>query len=121
MSALTDLSVSQALDGMRRGEFSSLELTRACLEKIDALEPQLHAFLTLTPDLALAQAAAADRSMAEWRRSPTQTLAPLLGVPATPVPQGFVLKMAELSRGKDTPTGHWEMVGVQTTSFSLAR
>jgi phosphopentomutase len=42
-------------------------------------------------------------------------LTPLLGVPATATPQGFVLKMAELSRGKDTPTGHWEMVGVRTT------
>ncbi len=39
----------------------------------------------------------------------------LAGVPATAQPSAFVLKMAELSRGKDTPTGHWEMVGVQTT------
>lgn len=41
-------------------------------------------------------------------------LTQMQGVPATTAPQAFVLKMAELSRGKDTPTGHWEMVGVRT-------
>lgn len=40
----------------------------------------------------------------------------LQGVPAAERPQAFVVKMAELSRGKDTPTGHWEMVGVHTTN-----
>ncbi len=42
-------------------------------------------------------------------------LTPLLGVPAVAQPHAFLLRMAELSRGKDTPTGHWEMVGVETT------
>ena len=35
--------------------------------------------------------------------------------PVTP-PGAFILRMAEASRGKDTPTGHWEMVGVRTTT-----
>lgn len=30
-------------------------------------------------------------------------------------PTGFVARMVEVSAGKDTPTGHWEMVGVRTT------
>ena len=42
-------------------------------------------------------------------------LAKMDGVPAVPTPAAFVLRMAEASRGKDTPTGHWEMVGVRTT------
>ncbi len=42
-------------------------------------------------------------------------LTPLEGVAPAVQPQGFLLRMAELSRGKDTPTGHWEMVGVETT------
>lgn len=37
------------------------------------------------------------------------------GVAPAVNPQGYLLKMAELSRGKDTPTGHWEMMGVETT------
>lgn len=42
-------------------------------------------------------------------------LADMDGVPPASTPGAFVLRMAEASRGKDTPTGHWEMVGVHTT------
>lgn len=31
-------------------------------------------------------------------------------------PKGYVTKMAELSNGKDTMTGHWEMMGIETKS-----
>ncbi len=34
------------------------------------------------------------------------------GVPPDPAPHGFFGKMQERSRGKDTITGHWEMMGV---------
>jgi phosphopentomutase len=36
---------------------------------------------------------------------------PILGVPPVPKPAAFVGKMAERSKGKDTITGHWEMMG----------
>lgn len=36
----------------------------------------------------------------------------IIGVPASPKPQGSFGKMAERSIGKDTTTGHWEMAGV---------
>ncbi|MSP91014.1 MAG: phosphopentomutase [Myxococcales bacterium] len=44
-------------------------------------------------------------------------LTAIQGVPPPPPgtsPAGFVLKMAERSNGKDTPTGHWEMMGIDT-------
>ncbi len=81
MSALTDLSARQALSALRSGELSSVELTRACLERIERLEPTLQAFITRTPELALRQAEAADRRRAEGQRSPTAGLPPLLGLP----------------------------------------
>ena len=81
MSALTDLSAVEALEGLRRGDFSSRELTAATLERIDRLDPTLHAFITPTPELALRQAAAADQTLAEWRRDPSAPLPPLLGLP----------------------------------------
>jgi phosphopentomutase len=34
------------------------------------------------------------------------------GVPADPAPAGFHGRMAERSHGKDTITGHWEMMGI---------
>lgn len=42
-------------------------------------------------------------------------IAEILGVAPHPAPQGYAARMVEASAGKDTPTGHWEMVGVRTT------
>jgi phosphopentomutase len=39
-------------------------------------------------------------------------LTAILGVPPLPEPVAFAGKMAELSQGKDTITGHWEMMGI---------
>lgn len=72
---LYELSVHEAIDGMRAGEFSSVELTQALLGRIDAVDGAVRAYLTVTPELALAQAAAAD---AQRQRGEE---APLLGVP----------------------------------------
>lgn len=41
-------------------------------------------------------------------------IAPILGVPPVDHPEGCFGKMATLSKGKDTTTGHWEMMGVIT-------
>jgi aspartyl-tRNA(Asn)/glutamyl-tRNA(Gln) amidotransferase subunit A len=81
MTELTDLTLIQMSASLRSGEFSSRELTLAYLERIQRLEARLHAFLTLTPELALAQADAADQRLATWRKSPQDALPPLLGIP----------------------------------------
>jgi aspartyl-tRNA(Asn)/glutamyl-tRNA(Gln) amidotransferase subunit A len=81
MSELTDLSLAQIIPALRKGEFSSLELTRAYLERIARFEPHLHAFITLTPEAALAQAKAADRRLVEGRRNGETPTPALLGVP----------------------------------------
>ncbi|MCU0485155.1 MAG: Asp-tRNA(Asn)/Glu-tRNA(Gln) amidotransferase subunit GatA [Anaerolineales bacterium] len=81
MDELIDLSLSQAAKLLRTGSLSSRELTLAFLERIERLEPALHAFISLTPELALQQAEAADARLAAWRRDHQQALPPLLGVP----------------------------------------
>lgn len=81
MPALSDLTLTQVVEFVRTGQASSRELTQACLERIERLEPHLHAFISLTPDLALNQADAADRRVQEWRQDPAKRLPPLLGVP----------------------------------------
>ncbi len=75
MTELTDLTLTQALDGLRARTFSSVELTRAFLERIQQVDPLIHAFLTLTADLALQQAEAADKARAAGDDKP------LLGLP----------------------------------------
>ena len=81
MLAPETLTVTDMIDGLRRGEFSCVELTRATIARIEALEPALHALITFTPELALRQAGAADRRLAEWRQNPGSGLPALLGVP----------------------------------------
>lgn len=57
-------SIARAGKMLRAGEVTSVQLTRLCLDRIDALDGQLHAYGTLTRDLALQQAAAADAELA---------------------------------------------------------
>ena len=59
MSALTSLTLKDALDGLDAGDFTSVELTRAHIAAVEAARP-LSAFLLETPDQALAMAAASD-------------------------------------------------------------
>ncbi len=60
---------------MGRRELSAVELTRAVLERLQATEPRVRAYLHPTPELALRQAEEADRRLAAGEQ------APLLGVP----------------------------------------
>jgi aspartyl-tRNA(Asn)/glutamyl-tRNA(Gln) amidotransferase subunit A len=81
MSDLTELSLANAVAFLRRGEISSRELTQAYLQRIDRLDKELHAFLTLTPERSLEQADQADNRLMHWRKDPSQPLPALLGLP----------------------------------------
>ncbi len=74
-SDLACLSLYDARRGLLTGEFSAVELTRALLARIEALDPQVKAYITVTADLALQQAAAADAARAG------SAARPLLGIP----------------------------------------
>ncbi len=80
MSDLFSLSVKEAVSALGTGEVSSLELTRAFLDRIDQFEPGLHTFITLTPDLALTAAKAADERREVLKKSGSD-LPALLGLP----------------------------------------
>ncbi len=70
------LSVTQLGDALRRRTFSSLELTEFFLERLDRIGTRLNAVVTVTADLARAQARRADAEIAagHWR-------GPLHGIP----------------------------------------
>ena len=69
------LSISQAHQLLKNKEVSSVELTQAYLEKIESLEPSIKAFVTITPEVALKQAARADEMIARG------DIKPLTGIP----------------------------------------
>src|SRR5690349_21832149 len=79
MTTATDIcywTAHEAQAALERGEISSIELTQAHLARIAALGPALNAFLTVTPEVALAAAAASDA-----RRAQGVPLGPLDGIP----------------------------------------
>ena len=59
--SLHTLTISELRDQLRRGDLSARQLTQALLDRIQALDSRLHAYLWLNPDDALAQADALDR------------------------------------------------------------
>ena len=69
--ALTELSLREAGELVRRRKASPVELTRACLARIEQLNPTLNAFITITAESALAEARAAETEIqrGKWRGS----------------------------------------------------
>ncbi len=67
---LTGLSLAAAREGLRRRDFSARELTDAHLSGIEALNPRLNAYITVTPELARRQADAADAALARGEAGP---------------------------------------------------
>ena len=70
-----DLTIHEAHQLLKKGEVSSLELTKASLERVDEVEDKLRSFVTVTAELAFAQARQADERIKAGNSSP------LTGIP----------------------------------------
>ena len=70
------LTIHEASERISNGDLSPVELTLACLDQIERLEPEINAFITFTPELALEQARQAE---VEIRRA--EMRGPLHGIP----------------------------------------
>lgn len=62
--SINELTIVQAAQGLARREFSAVELTEACLKRIEARNKALNAFISITADEALSAAAQADARLA---------------------------------------------------------
>ena len=72
---LTEFSLAAASRGLCDRSFTSVELTQAYLNAIEALNPRLNAYVTVTAERALRAAAAADTALARAEQTP------LTGIP----------------------------------------
>jgi aspartyl-tRNA(Asn)/glutamyl-tRNA(Gln) amidotransferase subunit A len=72
---LYELTIHQAHDLLQKKEVTSEEITRAVLERIDAVENNVGAFLTISADQAIEQARRADDAIKEGH------CGPLTGIP----------------------------------------
>jgi aspartyl-tRNA(Asn)/glutamyl-tRNA(Gln) amidotransferase subunit A len=69
------LSIKQLAEGLRAKKFSARELAQHFLRRIEAHDPKLNSFITVTPEAALRQADAADATLAQGQGGP------LAGIP----------------------------------------
>jgi aspartyl-tRNA(Asn)/glutamyl-tRNA(Gln) amidotransferase subunit A len=74
-SDLTRLTAAQARKVLDAREVSAVDLARAYLDRIDAVDESIHAYLHVMTDVALVQAEAADKRIAEGN------VTPLTGIP----------------------------------------
>jgi len=61
---LNNLTITQAHQGLKKKEFSALELTESVLNRIRKRNPEINAYLTITEELALNQAKRVDNKIA---------------------------------------------------------
>ena len=73
---LHELSIQQAQELLSSRQISSEELTRAYLDRIQRLDPQIKSYVTVSEDIALDQARQADQRIKAGER-----LNPLTGIP----------------------------------------
>src|SRR4051812_47448265 len=75
-SDVTSLSLKEASDLLRRKAASPVDLTRACLQRIERTQATLNAFITITGEQALATARQMEAELLQgkWR-------GPLHGIP----------------------------------------
>ena len=75
---VTELTIEGVQKGLIAKEFSAVELTENALLNVAKQEPSLHAFLTITKELAMAAAKATDERIAKGEK-----LLPLSGIPCS--------------------------------------
>jgi len=75
-SSLTFATIEELAPLLAKKKISPVELAQWCLARIEKLNPQLNAFLTVTAEEALAEARLAERELARGRRR-----GPLHGIP----------------------------------------
>lgn len=73
--SLNTLTIAEARAQLDAGEITAVQLTQACLDRIKERNGELNAFITVTEELALAQAAEADKRIAAGNSEP------LTGIP----------------------------------------
>ena len=72
---LHELTIQKACKLLKKKEISSIDLTRAVLDRINAVEEKVGAYITIAGETAMEQAGLADRAISEGN------ISPLTGIP----------------------------------------
>ena len=80
MKKLNELTIIEAREGLSKREFSSVDITKSCLEQIKSRDGKIKAFITVTENIALEQATKADE-LIHKNGAVIFESKPLLGIP----------------------------------------
>ncbi len=72
---LNELTIAAARKGLDAGDFSAVDLVKACLDRIEKRNPEINAFITVCGDRALEEAKGADKIIKAKKAKP------LTGIP----------------------------------------
>ena len=61
MTEIFELSIKQQLEGLKKSEFSSVDLVNSFLDRIQSLDPKLNSFVSITAESALEKAKNSDK------------------------------------------------------------
>src|SRR3989344_1869634 len=97
--SLNSLTLRQAKEGLQNKQFSSVELTAACLNRIKETDEMLHTFVTVTEAHALEDARRADEMLSNGEEFP------LLGIPLV-IKDNFSTKGIETTASSNVLRGY---------------
>jgi aspartyl-tRNA(Asn)/glutamyl-tRNA(Gln) amidotransferase subunit A len=78
---LNQLTIIEAKEGLKKKKFSSLDLTKACLNQIKKLEPKINSFITVCEKDATETAKRSDKLLSNLTIEQLNNNLPLLGIP----------------------------------------
>ena len=113
MQDLSTATAAELLPRLRSGELQAETLAQACLQRIQARDPAVRAWVTVQPDSVLAKARACDA-----RRAAGLPLGPLHGLP---VGVKDVIATADLPTQHNSPLHQGEQPGVDAACVALLR
>jgi aspartyl-tRNA(Asn)/glutamyl-tRNA(Gln) amidotransferase subunit A len=103
---IADVSAAGVIAGFRRGERSPVDVARETLRRIEQVDTRLNAFVTVTADLALAEAATAERAYAGGAAGPLAgipvAIKDLVDVAGVPTCMGSLVHEGEVAEA-DSP------------------
>lgn len=96
---LNQLTIIEALRGLKEKKFSAVELTQSCLDRIEEVDHKIKAFITICEKESLEQAKKADKEISAQSRSDSSRKKdhhifdkkPLLGIPLA-IKDNFLVK-----------------------------
>lgn len=104
MKKLNELTIIEAIEGLKNADFNSVDIVKACYEQIKKYDDSIKAYITLTEEYALSKAKNADEELKKKGIKAFEEK-PLLGIPYA-CKDNFSTKGIETTAGSNVLKGY---------------